>query len=75
MKNKVLASTGVVYRKRISDMKVGENGYTVPWAYDPGTKELNDVFSIHKYKGGTVEMKVEKTKSGFIVDVQGDYEY
>jgi len=35
----------------------------------------NDVFSIHKYKGGTVEMKVEKTKSGFIVDVQGDYEY
>ena len=41
----------------IKDMKTGESGYTVEWAYDSETQTLNEDFSIDK-KGGTGSLKV-----------------
>jgi hypothetical protein len=47
--------------KTIGDMKAGDTGYTVPWAYDIDSETLNRNMRIHKDKGGTVSLWVECT--------------
>lgn len=49
---------GPKFGRRIKDMQPGELGYSVPWAYSPNTSTLNEEFTIHPYKQGTVELPV-----------------
>ena len=46
---------------RISEMSIGESGYTVPWAYSPETGELDTGFTVYCKSGGTVSMLVTCT--------------
>lgn len=58
--------------RTITEMRRGESGYTVPWAM----KEIQEgvfvdgSFSISKEPGGTVCMRVIRTKGGVRVDVR-----
>lgn len=65
MKVKVINTPYVVVSKKLSQMNYGEKGYTVPWAYDPRTNELDLDFPVVEEKHGTCEMEVEKTESGY----------
>ena len=49
--------------KRITDMKPGEVGYTVPWAYSD-ENGLNTNFTINEEKDGTVSLWVECVADG-----------
>jgi hypothetical protein len=44
--------------RTIQDMKVGEIGYTVPWAYHPKTEELDEEYPIDSEPGGTAVLTV-----------------
>jgi hypothetical protein len=46
---------------KIKDMKRGEVGYTVPWAYRNGN--LNEEHTISD-KGGTASLRIECVKPG-----------
>lgn len=46
--------------RTIADMDLGEVGYTVPWAYDADTGELNRNFTIGR-RGGTCQLRIECT--------------
>jgi len=50
-------------RRYIKDMEPGETGYTVEWAYDEKTGQLDDGFPISS-KGGTASMRVTCVKRG-----------
>jgi hypothetical protein len=50
-------------KKKISDLKVGEVAYTVPWAFDPDTNELETDFPIFTEPGGTVQLMVERAQN------------
>lgn len=53
----------------IGKMKVGETGYTVPWAMWVDKERncwLNEDYTIHKGRGGTVQLKIERLKEGYI---------
>jgi len=58
--------------RKIKDMEIGEEGYTVPWAYDANSKELNEEYPIIDIycgnKAETASMKVQ------CIDVAG-YRY
>ena len=45
---------------RICDMRIGDSGWTVPWAYDKASNWLNDNYNIYSESGGTLEMWVKK---------------
>ena len=61
--------------RKIKDMQPGESGYTTPWALsfdEEGKGWLNIKYTIHKDKGGTVELPVTRVGSGrsdYVVDV------
>ena len=44
--------------RRIADMQPGQIGYTVEWAYDSETGELDETFTLDS-KGGTCSLRVE----------------
>jgi len=53
----------------IGKMKVGETGYTVPgamWVDQERNCWLNEDYTIHKERGGTVQLKIERLKEGYI---------
>lgn len=55
----------------ISQMDIGESGYTTPWAMwvdESGNCFLNPNYTIGG-KGGTFEMKVTRESKGYIVDL------
>jgi hypothetical protein len=54
----------------IQDMKIGESGYSVPWAMWVDEQKncwLNEEYAIHKEKDVSRELKVEKLSEGYIV--------
>jgi|TARA_R100000789_G_scaffold79044_2_gene74241 hypothetical protein len=60
---------GTFNRKRqIKDMKMGEEGYTLPWAYNLETGVLNKRYPVSSNKKGNMEMKIVR------INVAG-YEY
>lgn len=61
------------YEPRLKDMREGQIGYTVPWAYNPRTKELNLNFCFISLPRGTSSMPVQKKDNKFIVDLDFDY--
>ena len=50
--------------RRIFQMEPGEVGYTVPWAFDVETEELNENHWIKSRRGGTVTMRVLREDDG-----------
>jgi len=65
----------IQYKKRIKDLRIGESGFVVPWAYNPNTNELDQEFSVGE-RGGTVQLRVycEDTNE-FVVKLFSDYQY
>lgn len=61
------------YDRRVSDMEVGETGWTVPWALHPVEKKLQPSHTIHMSPHGTAQMRVVKTADGYEVFVPDDY--
>lgn len=54
------------------DLKVGESCWTVPWAMycdEDGQLKLNGDYSTHSSPGGTVDMKVTRTTTGYQCDI------
>ena len=47
------------YHQEIGKMRVGEVGYTVPWAYNCETGNLNELYTIEHTRGGTCTLKVK----------------
>ncbi len=59
--------------RTIAEMTRGEIGYTVPWAYNPETHDLDTSQTIGE-KGGTAHMRVKRTRWGsYVVEVEGRY--
>ncbi len=50
--------------RNIKNMAPGAHGYTVPWAFDPRTDELDDRYTIHDRPGGTVQLRVDCVMPG-----------
>ena len=48
----------------IRDMKAGDHGYTVPWAFTPSTGVLDERCDIYPQPHGTVELRVDCIMSG-----------
>lgn len=66
----------VQYQKRIKDMKFGDDGYTVPWAYDPKSNELDLNYPIYDGCQGTVQMRVRCIGRGnYTLTGARDYKY
>ena len=63
MGNVIGVAGKVPVERKISDMRAGEVGYTVPWAYNNETELLNEDFTISS-KGGTVSLRVECVSPG-----------
>jgi len=61
------------FQRLIKDLKKGETGYTVPWAYKPKTKELNLNMTVRSFPEGTVCMPVTKSARGFVVNLNFDF--
>jgi len=69
--------------RTIADLKVGETGYSVPWAIDFDLDQnpyLDLGMSIHKTPGGTVQLPITRTGDGledFDIDIREvkDYEW
>lgn len=60
MMSNVISVSGIVPAERhIWEMKEGEVGYTVPWAYNDDW--LDEKFTIGP-KGGTASLRVERIK-------------
>ena len=51
----------------IQQMKVGDSGYTYPWAYDPRTGYLDINYKWGDEISGTMEMYIQLTKVGLEV--------
>ncbi len=51
-------------RRKIYEMEPGEIGYTVEWAFNEDTQELNTDFGIYEDAVGTVLMQVTCIKPG-----------
>ena len=61
---------------RIKNMRLGEIGYTVPWAYDPKTNKLNLEYSVEPATHGTVQMEVICLgRENYTVKVLNDFKY
>jgi hypothetical protein len=61
-------------RRTIADMRVGEVGYAIPWAFDLETNTLDGAATILEKPFGTGTMKVTLTEDGYVIE-PGDYEY
>ena len=60
--------------KLIGSMLVGESGYVVPWCmWTDFYSEcfLNESYTYHHKKGGTVCMKIKRVPDGYVVDLSG----
>lgn len=58
---------------RITDMKSGDTGWTVPWAMfadNDGRLWLRDNYTVRAQPGGTVQMMVTKLGDRLVVDLQ-----
>ena len=64
-----IKAKGIKFNKAIADMQIGEKGYTVPWAYDPITNELDINYDVDPSPLGTCEMKVTRTIDGYDVEL------
>jgi len=49
----------------IMDMRVGDCGFTVPWAYDKDTNSLDATYPIREKSGGTVCLCVTRKTGGY----------
>lgn len=59
-------------QRELVDLKVGESAWTTPWAMycdEDGKLKLNGHYSAHTASGGTVQMRVTRTSTGYEVDV------
>jgi hypothetical protein len=50
--------------KKIGDMKPGDMGYIVPWAYDRETGNVRTDYTYSKTKGGTASVWIECVARG-----------
>lgn len=53
--------------KTVSELKVGEFGYAVPWAVSNDGKscEISSDYTIYSKKGGTATMIVKRSEDGY----------
>jgi hypothetical protein len=67
-----------IEKDTLGQMEVGKEAYTVPWAMavtQEGFCFLNGSYTFQRDTGGTVQMKVERTKDGYVVHVPRGYKY
>lgn len=67
-----------IEKNTLGQMEVGKEAYTVPWAMavtQEGFCFLNGSYTFQRETGGTVQMKVELTKDGYVVHVPRGYKY
>jgi hypothetical protein len=67
-----------IEKDTLAQMEVGKEAYTVPWAMavtQEGFCFLNGSYTFQRETGGTVQMKVEHTKDGYVVHVPRGYKY
>jgi hypothetical protein len=61
-----------LHHKHISDMKVGDKGYTVPWDMQVDDKRylwIDGQSTFDEAPGGSLTMHIIRHKDGFIVDI------
>jgi len=66
------------FERTIADLRVGESGWTVPWAMDHDEERrcwLNPRHTISQEPGGTVQMQVARREDGYHVWLAPDYRY
>ncbi len=59
-------------KSQLKNMKVGESGYTVPWAMWvdlDGNCWLNENYTIQGTPGGTVQLKITRVTEGYIAHI------
>jgi hypothetical protein len=67
--------------KQLKNMSIGQSGYVVCWAMwvdKDGKCFLNEAYSYHEEKGGTVQLKITRVKAGYIAhihDLEDPYEW
>lgn len=64
--------------KKLSDLKIGESGFTVPWAMWlnlEGECFLNESFTFDEKKGVTVELKITRVQDGYIAFINDNIKY
>jgi hypothetical protein len=67
-----------IEKDTLGQMEVGKEAYTVPWAMavtQEGFCFLNGSYTFQRETGGTVQMKVEHTKDGYVVHGPRGYKY
>lgn len=67
-----------IEKDTLGQMEIGKEAYTVPWAMavtQKGFCFLNGSYVFHRDTGGKVQMKVERTKDGYVVHVPRGYKY
>lgn len=55
------------YARRIGDMKRGDVGWTVPWAFDSTIGRLRPHFTLESSPGGTATMHIECQRDGLFL--------
>jgi hypothetical protein len=58
--------------KTIADLRIGEGTWALPWAMLVDNDRccwLQPEFAQNSRPGGTTEMRIERTKEGFVVDI------
>jgi hypothetical protein len=69
------ASDSGIIQKKIQDLKVGESGWTVPWAIglDESHKPwINGKYTIHSDSGGTIQAFISRNETGFYASIPKD---
>lgn len=62
----------------IANMQPGDSGWTVPWAMavdQDADCYLNGDYTLRDRPGGTSEMRVTRTRDGYIVDAPKGYRW
>jgi hypothetical protein len=79
MRVKVVEQVGeFLLEKKVKDMLEGEQGYCVPWAYDPVTQILDDDFVVQSDVGigNAFTLCVLRIAEGYIVtNMDHDYRW
>lgn len=62
---------GLAFAKRIYEMQIGEDGYTVPWSYNPNERTLDTNFCIHAEPLGTAKAYIIRKQDGYHMNLGG----
>lgn len=70
-----ITAKGVLFSRCVWDMNPNETAYTVPWAYNPITNDLNLSYDVSDKPKGTMAMKVKRTWDGYELEIPKGYTY